>query len=98
MVIQILTPCKLSDKQMSIVTLVRKTCLTVAALWAVFMIAASVAVTLNPDSVILDGFVPWEGIVFGILPLIYVYLIFHHIVPHLIEIHESNQEDEKDSV
>lgn len=67
--------------------------MALATLWAVFVISISVIVSINPNSPLSDYGEAWEGFLFGPQPLIYAYLIFYHLIPYLMDIHQSNKDE-----
>jgi len=86
------------------INLLRKICLTLAAIWGIFLIIYVIATWMFFDYssyIFKNSFEIWESIVYGgyiiFGPFVYIYLFFKFIVPYFMEIHESNLEESKES-
>ena len=88
---------------MKYINLLRKICLTLAAVWGMLLIMLLIMVMFFDYSsyIFKNSFEIWESIVYGgytiFGPFVYIYLFFKFIVPYFMEIHESNLEESKES-
>jgi len=84
--------------KLTTLSLFKKISLTLATAWSVVFTIAVVVSSEFRDMLKIDSY--WDAISFSYFifsPLIFVYLILYFFLPHLLEIHESNLEESKES-